>query len=441
MSQRLLVLVLSLICSAACHSGSGQAAGAAGRGRGGGAGVAITTAKIERIAVERRADLSGTLVSPDQAKVSSEVAGIVREVPIELGSEVRAGDTLVKLEPRELALALERADSALTQIEAQLGMQRRQQQAPSDEQIASVRQAQANRDDAKAAYDRAAQLNGRGLVSQVDKDAAETRFKVMEASYNAALDNVRVLRATLQDRRAAYDLAQKKLSDAVIKAPVAGAVSERLVQPGEFIRENTQVATIVQVNPLKLRTSIQEKFAAAIHKDQAVSFEVEAFPGRTFNGKVAFISPAVDQSTRTFAIEVLVDNADRILKPGFFAKGSIGLKLDENIMAAPDDAVSTLAGVSTVYVIDEGKARQQIVTLGAHQDKRWEIVSGLKGDEVLATSQLNQLATGMNVTTGERGQGRGRGDGAGAGSGEGRGQQRGNGTGEARGAAPAGETK
>ena len=434
MSYRLLVLALS-ITYVGCGSAAAPAAGGGGRGRGG-AAVAITTAKIERISVERRADLSGTLVSPDQAKVSAEVAGIVREVPIELGTEVRAGQALVKLEPRELALALERADSALTQVEAQLGMQRRQPQPPSDDQIASVRQAMANRDDAKASYDRAAQLNGRGLVSQVDKDAAETRFKVMDASYNTALDNVRVLRATLQDRRASYELAAKKLNDAVIKAPVDGAVAERLVQPGEFIRENTQVATIVQVNPLKLRTSIQEKFAAAIHKEQLVAFEVEAFPGRTFNGKVAYISPAVDQTTRTFAIEVLVENPERVLKPGFFAKGTIGLKRDENVMAAPDDAVSTLAGVSTVYVVENGKARQQIVTLGAHQDKQWEIVNGLKGDEVLATSQLNQLATGMAVTTGERGAGRGRG----AASGEGRGQA-GEAGGEAHAVAPAGDAK
>jgi RND family efflux transporter MFP subunit len=369
----------------------------------------VTTATLGRISVERRADLSGTLVSPDQAKVSSEAAGVVRTVPIELGSEVRAGDALVTLEPRELALSLDQADSALAQVEAQLGIENRQQQPPDDTQIASVRQALANRDDARATYDRATQLNGRGLVSKVDLDAAETRFKVMEASYSAAMDNIRVLRATLQARRAAYDLAQKKLNDAVIKAPVEGAVAERLVQPGEFIRENTQVATIVQINPLKLRTSIQEKFAAAIHKDQIVDFEVEAFPGRSFKGKVAFISPAVDQTTRTFAIEVLVDNPDRLLKPGFFAKGSVGLKVDENVIAAPDDAVSTLAGVSTVYVIENGKARQQVITLGAHQDKQWEVVDGLKGNEVLATSQLNQLATGMAVTTGEGGAGRGRG--------------------------------
>src|SRR5262249_46493626 len=117
-------------------------------------------------------------------------------------------------------------------------------------------------------------------------------------------------------------------------------------------------------------------------------------------GKVAYVSPAVDQGTRTFAVEALVDNPDRVLKPGFFAKGSVRLRVDDHVKAVSDDAVSTLAGVSTVYVLEQGKARQQVVTVGVHQDKMWEVVEGLKGDETLAASQLNQLATGMNVTTG-----------------------------------------
>ena len=220
----------------------------------------------------------------------------------ELGTEVKAGDVLVRLEPRELQLALDRAESALRQVEAQLGIDRAQdKQPPPDEQIASVRQAMANRDDARAAFERAQQLNGRGLLTRADRDTAETRLKVTDANYQAALDTVHSLKASLQDRRASYELAQKKLADAVIKAPVAGSISERLVQPGEFIRENTPVATIVQMTPLKLKTAIQEKHASLIKPGQAVEFDVEAFLNRKFKGKIAYVSPAVDQATRTFA--------------------------------------------------------------------------------------------------------------------------------------------
>jgi len=424
--QLVTLLALSVIAVGCENATSGQTApgggagGRGGRGRGGQT-VATDTTTVQRISVQREVDLSGTLMSPDQARVSSEVAGIIRDVPVQLGTEVRAGDLLVRLEPRELQLALDRAEGQLRQIEAQLGIDHSQaQRPPSDEQIASVRQAMANRDDARNTFKRAQQLHDRGLMSQVDFDTADTRMKIAEANYEAAVDNIQALKATLQDRRAAWELAQKKLNDASIKAPVAGAVSERLVQPGEFIRENTPVATIVQLNPLKLKTAIQEKYAGSIHPSQSVAFAVEAFPGRTFAGNVAYVGPAVDQATRTFAVEALVDNADRVLKPGFFAKGVVHTHRDENVLAVPEDAISTLAGVSTVYVIESGKARQQQVALGARQDKLVEITSGLKGDETLATTNLSQLATGVSVrvanpadesasdSTGRSRQGRGR---------------------------------
>ena len=341
---------------AACDTTSGQSR-RSDRAR---QAIAIDVTRPQRIALERQVDLSGTLLSPDQARVSSEVAGIVREVPVQLGTEVRPGDVLVRIDPRELELALERAESALRQVEAQLGIDRTQdRQPPPDSQIASIRQAAANNDDAHAAFARAQQLSGRGLLSQVDRETAETRLKVAEANYQAALDNVHALKAGLQDRRAAYDLARKKLNDAVVRAPVAGSVAERLVQPGEYIRENTPVVTIVQMNPLKLKTAIQEKHAAMIKPGQQVQFVVEAFPGRAFTGKIAYVSPAVDQTTRTFPVEAIVENADRRLKPGFFAKGQVATHVDQNVPAVPEDAISTLAGVSTVYVIESGKARQQ----------------------------------------------------------------------------------
>jgi RND family efflux transporter MFP subunit len=406
-SVRHSALVLTIIAAAllsACNTTSGEAPNAGGRGgrgrggRGGGAAIPVDTTTLQRISIQRQVDLSGTLLSPDQARVSSEVAGIILDVPVQLGSEVRPRDILVRLDTRELQLAVDRAESALRQVEAQLGIDRAQdRQPPADDQIASIRQAAANRDDARNAFKRAEQLHGRGLMSQVDYDTSDTRLKVAEANYQAAIDSVRSLKASLQDRRAAFELAQKKLNDAVVRAPVGGSIAERLVQPGEYIRENTPVATIVQMNPLKLKTAIQERHAGLIRPGQTVEFFVEAFPNRKFTGKIAYVSPAVDQATRTFAVEAIVDNLDRVLKPGFFARGTVLTRLDANVLAVPETAISTLAGVSTVYVIEHDKARQQQVSLGARQERLVEIVAGLKGNETLATTNLNQLATGVTV--------------------------------------------
>ncbi len=380
----------------ACGKKKEDPAGPAGRPQ----AVVIRTAPLQRITMQRQVDVSGTLISPDQAKVSSEVAGVVREVRVELGHEVQPGEVLVQLEPRELEIALRRATSQLKQTEAQLGIDGvRIKEPPPDEQIAVVRTAIANRDDARAQLARTRMLMSQKLIAQADLDTVETRVKVTEAAYQAALETVQSLKATLQDRRAAVDLAQKKLQDSEIKAPVGGAISERMVQVGEFIPEQTPVVTIVQMNPLKLRTAIQERNAELIRPSQPVQFRVESLPGKVFEGRVAFISPAVDQATRTFPVEILVDNGARVLKPGFFAKGVILTRKDENVLAVPEEAVSTLAGVSAVFVIESGTARQQTVTIGARDGKLIEVLSGLKGGEVLATSNLSQLATGVPVQT------------------------------------------
>jgi RND family efflux transporter MFP subunit len=407
---------LAIGCACFIAGCSGSTAGQ--NRRGGGPSVAIQTAPMQRITVQRQVDLAGTLLSPNQAKVSAEAAGVVRSVLVEIGREVKVGDPLVRIEPRELALALARAESALRQTRAQLGMADplgTGDTPPPDEQIGSVRNALANRDEARSNAERAKTLLSRGLISPVDMQAADTQLKVAEAGYQSAVDTVRGQKALLQDRRASYDLAVKKLEDAVVRAPISGVVSERPVNVGEYMAERTQVATIVQVNPLKLRTGVQERHAGIIQPGQVVEFRVESFGDAVFQGKVAYVSPSLDETMRTFTVEALVDNHDLRLKPGFFAKGVILTRKDEGVLAVPDAAVSTLAGVSSVYVVQDGKIAQQSVKLGVRQGNLWEVVEGLKGTETLAASRLNELATGVAVTVGGEGEGGGRRGGGGAG--------------------------
>jgi RND family efflux transporter MFP subunit len=414
----------------ACGGGNSQGGPAGGPGAAGGPGgrrggtaVPVRTTTVQRMSVQRMVDLAGNLMSPDQAKVSSEAAGVVRQVLVEIGSEVKAGQPLIRLDPRELEYALAQAESSLRQTYAQLGMHENVKDdtlPPADEQVATVKTAVATLDDARAGMARAEALNKKGVLSAVDLQTAQTKLKVAEASYQSAFDAVRSLKAQLQARRAAYELAKKKLADTLVKAPITGGVVDRYVQEGEFIPERTAVATIVQTNPLKIRTGVQERHADAIRPGQHVEFRVTSFGDALFSGKIAYVSPAVDQAMRTFQVEALVDNDDHRLKPGFFAKGVIFTKMDTGVLAVPDTAVSTLAGVSSVYVIRKEKVTQQTVTLGVRQGDLWEIVDGLKGDEVLANNRLNELATGMTVRAGEDAGRRGQGAAAPrAGSGEG----------------------
>lgn len=424
--RRFCTAALAVAGGALLAAGCDRPAATPNRRGGGGPSVAIQTTTVQKMAVQRQVDLAGNLMSPNQARVSAEAAGVVRAVLVEIGREVRAGDPLVRLETKELALALARAESALRQTRAQLGMHGpidAGDTLPADEDIGSVRNAIANRDDARAGAERARTLATRGLISPVDLQTAETRLKVSEAAYQSAVDTARGQKALLQDRRAAYDLALKQLGDAVVRAPISGVVSERPVQVGELIAERTPVATIVQVNPLKLRTGVQERHAGIIAPGQPVNFRVESYGDALFTGKVAYVSPSLDEAMRTFTVEAVVDNTDRRLKPGFFAKGVILTRRDEGVLAVHDNAVSTLAGVSSVYVVRDGKIRQQSVTLGVREGDLWEVLEGLKGNETLAASRLNELATGVSVEIdAEGGEGGGK-RGGGQRGGEGRGQR------------------
>jgi len=391
------IVTLFTVFAAGCGGSTPAGGGPVGRG------AAVQEVLVERttprkISIQREVELAGSLIASDQARVSSEVSGIVRRVLVELGQEVAAGQVIVELDTRELELALQRAESQLRQTQAQLGIDGvNVKEPPPDDQISSVRLAIANRDDAAAQLRRAERLRQQNLLPQADLDTAETRVKVTEANYRTALENAQSLKATLQDRLHAVEQAQKKLSDANIRASISGQISERLINQGEFIRENTPVVSIVRLNPLKLLTSVQERHAGVVNAGLPVEFSVEASPDRTFSARVAFVSPTVDAATRTFPVEVLVDNGHRLLKPGFFAKGVIHTHIDENVLAIPEDAISTLAGVSNVYIIEDGKILRQPVTLGVRQGNLVEILSGLKGNEQLAASNLTMLAAGITV--------------------------------------------
>src|SRR5437867_10910905 len=129
------------------------------------------------------------------------------------------------------------------------------------------------------------------------------------------------------------------------------------------------------MNPLKLKTGIQEKYTNSSRQNLSVDFMVEPYPKEMFHGKIAFISPAVDQSTRTFAVEILVDNPAHKLKPGLFAKGSVLLGNDTNVLAVPEDTVSNLAGISSVFVVQNGVIKQTTIETGEHNGKLIEIVN------------------------------------------------------------------
>ena len=260
----------------AAEPGGGGAGGRPRRSRRGPA-VDVRATTVQRMSVQRKVDLAGNLLSPDQAKVSAEAGGVVRQVLVEIGTEVKVGQPLVRLDPRELELALARAESALRQTYAQLGMhedrrRRRRRRRPTSRWPRSGRRL-ANLDDARATDDRAAGA-GRAAAScppvdlQTARDPAEGgrgRLPVRASTRCAAS------RRSCRTGGRPTSWRRRSWTTPSCGRQSPGGVVDRFVQVGEYISERTVVATIVQMNPLKLRTGVQETHAGIIDAGPAAS--------------------------------------------------------------------------------------------------------------------------------------------------------------------------
>src|SRR5207249_1723508 len=129
------------------------------------------------------------------------------------------------------------------------------------------------------------------LVPEQDVEQGEARLNAAKAAYDLAVQNVQNLRAQLPQYRASMELAEKKLRDAVIRAPFKGEVKERVVAPGQYLKVQTPVMSIVDIDPLRVRLKIPEKMTELVHIGDPVGVSVEAYPQKTFSGKVSRINP------------------------------------------------------------------------------------------------------------------------------------------------------
>jgi membrane fusion protein (multidrug efflux system) len=235
-------------------------------------------------------------------------------------------------------------------------------------------------------------------AAEVEMSQYPDRVRVAEAQVLSDQSAVRVSEAEVKQREATLGLARKKLGDAVLRAPITGAIAKRHVNVGEYLRENTPVFTIVALDPVKYSGTIPERFAPDVRPGQALQLSVEAYGGRTFTGQITRVAPAVDVQTRTIELEGKVPNGDGKLRPGFFTRGVVITGRDAAAVFAPADAVAYLAGITKVFVVGNGKVEERLIKTGPRQGNLVEITSGVKAGEVVATSNLGQLFNGAPVS-------------------------------------------
>jgi len=352
---------------------------------------------VRRDSVRRAVDVVGTLAAVDHVTISSEADGKVSRILADLGDRVTAGQVLIKIDNEKQQYTYDQQQAALARALAQYGATD-PQHLPEIEKTPDAQRANADLVQATQAFDRASELFKRTLISQQALDDAQAALQSKRAIYNAALQNGKNLRASIQASEATMKLAGRQLRDTEIRAPFDGFVEKRLVNLGELVKTQMPVMAVVRLSPLKVIAEIPEKMAPWISAGQAVDLEVDAYRGRKFSGKVSRISPGVNTATRAFPFEALVPNTDTVLKPGTFARVHIESGKIDDVLTLPYAALQYRYGVNRVFVVDGNKLAMRELSVGERLGDRIEVMSGVKAGERVAVTDVDTLGDGTLVT-------------------------------------------
>lgn len=360
--------------------------------------VPVRVVQVNPKQTRRNIEAVGSLFPYEEVSVSSEVEGKVERVFVDVGDRVSRGQPMVKVSPAELELSLEQQQAALRQARARLGLPEGGDDLKDVRAAAEVKKAEADLNDADQKYKRAKVLFEQGLMPRQDLDEAESRYKAARAAYDLSVQVVENLRAQLAQSRALTSLAQKKVADSIIRAPFAGQVKERSVTQGQYLKVQSPVMTIVNVNPLRVRLKVPEKMAAWVRTDQIVTISVEAYSNREFTGKLTRINPSVDQQTRSFEVEALIENREGLLKPGFFVKAVIPSNHVVDALFVPQDALLYVYGVYKVFLIEGNTVKETEVKLGEREGDEVEIVEGIaEGARIALPMKGQTLKDGATI--------------------------------------------
>jgi membrane fusion protein (multidrug efflux system) len=358
--------------------------------------VSVSAVAATEQPIARFIRATGSLMAEEQADVAAETAGRVVAAGIERGTPVSLGAELIRLSAAETDAQLKEAEANAAQIEARLGIT--VGAALDVNAVPEVQNAKAGADLAQAEFARIKSLLDQRVVSQSEYDQRRTQAEAARQQYEAAKNGAAQQYQSLQAARARVSLARKAFADTVVRAPFNGVVAQRLVTVGDYVTKGMKVAVVVRVNPLRVQLTVPEQAVSSMAPGQPVTFEVDAYPGRQFEGKVKYVSPALQADQRALTVEALVPNAEGVLKPGLFATARIEQPGRTPGVLVPAASVQTTSGTSRVYVVAGDHAEERIITTGETVGDLIEITKGLKAGERVATKNVAQLADGIKVS-------------------------------------------
>jgi RND family efflux transporter MFP subunit len=320
----------------------------------------------------------------------------VSEIAVDLGSRVRKGQIVARIDPSDYRLRVAQAEAALQQARVRLGLPAEGTSDKIDpEQTSLVRQAAAMLKEARLTHDRMAELWKGNYVARADLDTAVSKLAVAEGQYQDAIEEIRNRQGLLVQRRSELEISRQQLADTAIVSPMDGAVSERQASVGQYLAAGASAVTLVRIDPLRLRLAVPEREAGAVRVGQTVELTVEGDSAK-YSGRVARLSPAIAENNRTLLIEAEVPNGKGMLRPGSFAKADIVIEAGQEIITVPRDSVINFAGIEKVLMVVGGKAVEKRVRTGRRIGEQVEVIEGIVvGNQVIV--QPGNLVAGQPV--------------------------------------------
>ncbi len=363
-----------------------------------GASVATPAAvvHVERHNVVSALTIAGEFKPFQDVDVHAKVAGYIRKIYVDVGDHVKAGQTLAVLEVPELAAQLSGADAAVRATEQQIN------RAQGDLQRAKSSHAAAH-----SAYTRLKQAadSRSGLVAQQEVDDSQAKDLEAEGQEASAQAELSAAKQQLEVAQASQKQSTAMSGYTQITAPFAGVITNRFADTGALVAAGTSssaqaiaVVRLAQVSVLRLVLPIPESMAGQIHLGDVVSVRVQALD-REIQGKVARFADSLDTQTRTMATEIDVDNRDGRLMPGMYTETKLSLREKKNALTIPLESVTRNGDDATVLALSpQNKIEERHVKLGAEDNERVEVISGLNEGARIVIGNRSQFRAGQTVT-------------------------------------------
>jgi membrane fusion protein (multidrug efflux system) len=306
--------------------------------------------------------VSGELRPEREATVRAELGGSMLQVNAEEGQSVRSGTLLGRIEAPTLDDSRRSAESAVRSAENQLEVARKE-------------------------AERTQQLVAAGALAQRDLDVAGS--------------NVTSAEAQLADARSRLVSVQKQLSDATLRAPISGIVSDRAVNKGDVVTVGMPLFTVIDPGSMRLEASVPSEELSALRRGGTVQFTVRGYE-QPFEGRIARISPTADPVTRQVPIFVAIPNTGGRLVAGLYAEGRVVAQSATGVVV-PEDAVNAAANPPWVVRVVGQKTEKVNVTLGLRDPRteRLQIVSGVNEGDILLRGAAQGIAPGTPVNIGQ----------------------------------------